>query len=76
MQHRTPTPHCWLGLTVDCQVHPAAVVEGVVLLVQHQHFALVPALVLGAHLLNAQGCLVVQAGPAWGESTAHQLYDP
>lgn len=61
------------GLTVDREVHPAAVVEGVVLLVQHQHLALVPALVLGAHLLNAQGCLVVQAGPACGGERAKPI---
>ena len=39
-------------LTIDCEVHPAAVVEGVVLLLQHQDPALVPALVLGAHGVN------------------------
>ena len=62
---RPPAP-----LTIDREVDPAAVVEGVVLLVQHEHFALVPALVLGADLLNAQRGFVVQAGPACGESRA------
>lgn len=57
-------------LTIDREVDPAAVVEGVVLLVQHEDFALVPALVLGADLLNAQGGFVVQAGPTCGENTA------
>lgn len=65
-----PTAPRRAGLTVDRKVDPAAVVEGVVLLVQHEHFALVPALVLGADLLNAQGSFVVQAGPACGEITA------
>lgn len=56
-------------LTIDREVDPAAVVEGVVLLVQHEDFALVPALVLGADLLNAQGGFVVQAGPPCGENS-------
>lgn len=53
--------------TVDGEMHPAAVVEGVVLLVEQEHLALVPALVLGTHLLQPQGRLVVEARTACGE---------
>lgn len=44
----------WEGTTrtVDGEMHPAAIVECVILLVQHEHFAFIPALVLGAHLLQ------------------------
>lgn len=49
--------------TVDGEVHPAAVVEGVILLVQHENFALIPALVFRAHLLQPQRCLVVKTRP-------------
>lgn len=52
-------------LTVDCEVHPAAVVEGVVLLLQHQDPTLVPALVLGAHGINLEGGLPMQRGSTW-----------
>lgn len=51
------------------EVHPAAVVEGVVLLVQQEHLALVPALVLSTHLLQPQGSFVVEARPACREGT-------
>lgn len=51
-------PHPPLGRrpvrTVDGEVDPAAIVKGVILLVQHEHFALVPALVLRANLLQPQ----------------------
>jgi len=40
-------------LTVDCEVHPAAVVKGVILLLQHQDLALIPALVFRTNPLNA-----------------------
>lgn len=50
-------------------MHPAAVVEGVVLLVEQEHLALVPALVFGTHLLQPQGCLVMEARTAYGEAT-------
>lgn len=52
--------------TVDGEVDPAAVVERVILLVQHEHFALIPALVLRAHLLQPQGCFIMKTRPAWG----------
>lgn len=52
-------------LTVDCEVHPAAVVEGVVLLLQHQDPTLVPALVLGAHRIDLEGGLPMQRGSTW-----------
>lgn len=52
-------------LTVDCEVHPAAVVEGVVLLLQHQDPALIPALVLRAHWINLEGGLPMQRGSTW-----------
>lgn len=53
-------PVWWL--TVDCEVHPAAIVEGVVLLLQHQDPALVPALVLWAYRVDLQGGLPMQRG--------------
>lgn len=43
---------------------PAAIVEGVVLLFQHEDPALVPALVLGADLIDLQRGLAVQARPS------------
>ena len=46
-RHTTRTPR-----TVDGEMHPAAVVEGVVLLVEQEHLALVLALILGTHLLQ------------------------
>lgn len=46
-------------------MHPAAIVEGVILLLQHQHLTLVPALVVRTHVLYPQGGLAVQTGPAW-----------
>lgn len=52
-------------LTIDGEMHPAAVMESVVLLVQHEHLALVPALVLGADLFNVQRRLVMKVGTAW-----------
>lgn len=52
-------------LTVDCEVHPAAVVEGVVLLLQHQDPTLVPALVLGAHRIDLERGLPMQRGSTW-----------
>lgn len=52
-------------LTVDCEVHPAAVVEGVGLLLQHQDPTLVPALVLGAHRIDLEGGLPMQRGSTW-----------
>lgn len=52
-------------LTIDCEVHPAAVVEGFVLLLQHQDPALVPALVLRAHWINLEGGLPMQWGSTW-----------
>lgn len=33
-------------LTIHCDVYPAAIVECVVLLVQHKHLTLIPSLVL------------------------------
>lgn len=53
------------GLTIDCEVHPAAVVEGIVLLLQHQDPTLIPALVLRAHWVNLQGGLPMQRGSTW-----------
>lgn len=63
-----PQPGRGPVLTVDGEVHPAAVVEGVILLVQHEHFALVPALVLGANLLQPQRSFVVKTRSAWGQA--------
>lgn len=50
--------------TVDGKMDPTAIVKGVILLVQHEHFALVPALVLRADLLQPQGCFIVKTCPA------------
>lgn len=62
---RDQAPRMYGWLTIDCEVHPAAVVEGVVLLLQHQDPALVPALVLGAYWVNLQGGLPMQRGSTW-----------
>lgn len=46
-------------------MHPATVVEAVVVLLQHQHLTLIPALVVRTHVLYPQGGLAVQSGAAW-----------
>jgi hypothetical protein len=51
--------------TVNGEMDPAAVVECVILLVQHEYLALVPTLVLRAHLLQPQRCFIMKTGPAW-----------
>lgn len=51
--------------TVNGEMDPAAIVECVILLIQHEHFALVPTLVLRAHLLQPQRCFIMKTGPAW-----------
>lgn len=64
------------SLTIDGEVDPAAVVEGVILLVQHEHFALVPALVLRANLFQPQRCLIMKTGPAWGNRADKKPHRP
>lgn len=62
-------------LTINCEVHPAAIVEGFVLFLQHQHPALIPALVLGAHWINLEGGLPMQRGSTWRQrGTKEHLY--
>lgn len=51
-------------------MHPAAVVEGVILLLQHQHLTLIPAVVVWTHILYPQGGLAMQTGPAWPRGEA------
>lgn len=46
-------------LTIDSQMHPAAIVEGVILLLQHEDLTLIPALVVWTHILYPQGGLAV-----------------
>lgn len=55
---------------------PAAVVERVILLVQHEYLALVPTLVLRAHLLQPQRCFVMKAGPAWENTVDREPSEP
>lgn len=69
----TPKKHL---RTVNGEMDPAAVVECVILLVQHEDFAFVPALVLRAHLLQPQRCFIMKTGPAWRGGVGHREQSP